>query len=182
VRSALTIWVQCTIHQQHPASRTRGNRRRSLWLGSDLAALEAALILPANFDKLFGRILTKGEGSNGVALTVGSVFQQSTDLISFVYSITTLATTTWVSALHFPETDTGTGTDRSVFMDVGAASPLYRSITGTTRPDTGKTAGNSQPWAVGTVFKYINDAVPLTLFAVSDKPIETTGATGIWLW
>jgi hypothetical protein len=34
---------------------------------------------------------------------------------------------------------------------------------------------------VSTVFKYIEDTVPLTLFAVSDKPIGTNVERGIWL-
>jgi hypothetical protein len=117
-----------------------------------------------------------------LAGTVADVFatiDPNTDLA--LISPVTIVPTLWTKAIWFPNVSS----DDRYLVDATSttvAGPLTRLINATDRPNaSGKTSPTSQPWAVTTVFKYTNDATPLTLFAQSSTPLTSVFGAGIWL-
>jgi hypothetical protein len=138
---------------------------------SDKARLEEAI--RTKLSDLANRSVSYNAG------TVAAVFATivpNTDLA--LINPVTVVPTLWTKAISFPDASS----DDKYMVDPVAGGPLTRSNTETVRPNaSGKTSPASQPWAVTTVFKYTNEVTPLTLFAQSSTPLNSTFAAGIWL-
>jgi hypothetical protein len=142
---------------------------------SSKAAVETALL--SSIRQLSDRVLSYNRG-----ITVGRVFDMSTpQSVLNLTGPTELAVTGWDRALLFVEPNDPDPRSVASRTDL---SPLQRMVnTGTTEPtDSIFAAPASQPWAVGTVFKYTVDSPPLTLFAMATgPPTPSSGNTGIWV-